>query len=157
LTNALIKYIISGSSNTNKKRSMTRKETRVQRIVRLTSKRFPEFAKRVERVDVEQIIRFVLTKRGTLESTQRQKIGNDARDISYTSGLLEPLPSKVLESFQHLKRREIKHRLRSNDYPFSRLNKKEREELLHLPISWLREGALWQLNSRKPAILLLHR
>jgi hypothetical protein len=32
---------------------MARKETRIQKIVRLTAKRFPEFAKRVERVDIQ--------------------------------------------------------------------------------------------------------
>lgn len=128
---------------------MTQKETRVQKIVRLTSQRFPIFP---ERVDADQVVRFVLTKRNELESTRRKKNdpGNDARDITMISGLLKSLPSETLSSVQLLKQREIRRQLRNNSYPFSLLNKKIRETLLHLPISWIREGAQWQLNVRNP-------
>ncbi len=140
---------------------MARKESRVARIARLTSKRFPsliapagtEFG--VMTANIEQIVRFVLATQSRLESAERQKIGNDARDISYTSELLKPLSSKALDKILYLRGREIREQLSSKAYPFSQLNKETREKLLHLPISWIREGAQWQLNSRKPAILLL--
>ena len=130
---------------------MTQKETRVQKIMRLTAQRFPEFAKRVERVDIERIIRFVLAKRNSIESARRKKAypGNDARDISYTSGLLMPLSSRALGEIEHLGRGDIHRHLREKTYPFSRLNKETREKLLHLPNSWVHEGAHWQLNFRR--------
>ncbi len=126
---------------------MVQKETRTQIIVRLTSRRFPLLA--TSRVNVEQLIRFVLAKRNALESAQQQKIGNDARDISYTAGLLKPISIKGLRMVQSLKQREVRQYLMKSIYPFSTLNKKTREKMLHLPISWIREGALWQLESRK--------
>ena len=140
---------------------MVRREGRIARIARLTSKRFPSLSASggidfgVMRADVEQIVRFVLTTRDRLESRNRKKIGNDARDISYTSALLESLQDKALQKIPDLREREIRKQLRNKAYPFSRLNKETRERLLHLPISWIREGAQWQLNSRKSPILLL--
>lgn len=142
---------------------MTRKETLVDKIVSLTIQKFPlalnaslcpQFE---EGVDVEAVVRFVLSKRNAMERAQRRKnwCGNDGRDLQYTSGLLRPLSNKALEKIAHLKQREVWQRLRSKAYPFSQLNKETREKILHLPISWIREGALWQLNSRKPSILLL--
>ncbi|GEM_PF-6961033 len=145
---------------------MARKETRVQRIVRLTAKRYPYFGQFARKggVDMEGLVRFVLATRNAIESARRKKAdpGNDARDISMTSGLLKPLSSKALEEIAHLKDIEIRKRLkgrfesikktiRSGDpvYPFSFLNKKNAEILYNLPISWIREGADWQLNERR--------
>ena len=155
---------------------MARKETRVQKIVRLTTKRFPSFGggktavgnpisfilkdeppQFVAGVDIEQVVRFVLAKRNSTESARRKRNdpGNDARDISATAEFLKPLGHKALDMIQYLQAWSIEERLKLKCYPFSSLNKKTREKLLHLPTSWIREGAQWQLNSRKPAILLL--
>lgn len=146
---------------------MARKKTRVQIIARLTAKRFPSsytnylFSPKTyefkDGVDIEQVVRFVLVKRNAIERAWRKKNnpGTDARDISYTSGLLKPLSSKALGEIGHLGQRDIHWRLRVKTYPFSQLNKGTREKLLHLPNSWIHKGAQWQLNSRKPAILLL--
>ena len=153
---------------------VARKETRVEKIVRLTAKRFPSSQSdeamgnhlhsissgplRFEtEVDIEEVVRFVLAKRNAIENARQKRAdpGNDARDISYTSGLLKPLSGMALHAVQQLKQKEIKQKLVNKNYPFSQLNKEIREKLLHLPTSWLHEGAHWQLNSRKPAILLL--
>lgn len=152
---------------------MARKENRVQRIVRLTVKRFPSFGSgsnpivgnplshglRNESpsfaagVDIEQVVRFILAKRKALEYAHRQKIGNDSRDIAYTSGLLNPLSNRDLGLIiKYLNQREIGQRLRRKDCPFSGLSKKTREKLLQLPVSWMREGAQRQLYIRKLAI-----
>lgn len=149
---------------------MSRKETRVQKIVRLTAKKFPSFGggktavgnpisfilkdrppEFAAGVDIEQVVRFVLAKRNDIESVRRKKAdpGNDARDIMFTAGLLKPLGNKALEMVRLLQAWSIKERLERKDYPFSRLNKKTREKLLHLPISWIREGADYLLSSRK--------
>ena len=124
------------------------KETCVQRIVRLTAKRFPVLP---VRTDVDRFVRFVLAKRNAIERAQRKKAdpGNDARDISMTSGLLRPLSSRALSEIADLGRGDIHRRLEEKTYPFSRLNKKTRETLLHLPNSWVHEGAVWQLNLRR--------
>lgn len=148
--------------------AMARKETCVEKIVRLTAERFPSsfsssFSELLnlsyapapprfgEEVNIEQVVRFVLAKQNELKKSERQKkrqkIGNDARDISYTSELLKPLTSKAVETIRHLKQREIRKQLKNNGYPFSQLSKETREKLLHLPISWVREGAQWQLNT----------
>ncbi len=136
---------------------MIKKETRVQKIVRLTAKHFslfgnepPTFAAPIfaAGVDIERVVRFILAKQNALERAGRAKIGNDARDILYTSGLLKPLSSEALGKVPYLRRREIVEQLRNKAYPFSRLSKKKIGVLLHLPPSWIREGALWQLNVR---------
>ncbi len=124
---------------------MARKETRVQRIVRLTAKKFSTLA---EEVIIEQVVRFVLAKRNAIENAQRQKVGDDARDYVNTSCFLKPLSSRDLDEITHFKHSEIRQRLRNNDYPFWRLNKKTRETLLSLHSSWVREGANWLLDVR---------
>ena len=144
------------------------KETLVQKIVRLTAKRFSSSQSDEAmgnnlhsissgplqfetRVDIEEVVRFILAKRNAMESARRKKAypGNDARDISYTSGLLKPLSSQALDEIEHLGRGDIHRHLREKTYPFSRLNKETREKLLHLPNSWVHEGAHWQLNFRR--------
>lgn len=127
---------------------MARKESHTTRIARLTSKRFPSLS--TVGTGVEELVRFVLAKKNALESAQRQKIGNDAKDVSFTAGLLEPMSSLALGTIQNLKQREVRQRLTNKARPFSRLSKATREKLLYLPISWVREGALWQLSLRKP-------
>ena len=145
---------------------MARKEGRVSRIARLTSKRFPslstpagtEFG--VTRASVEQIVRFVLTTRNRLDRTERDKIGDDARDYVNTSDFLRPLSDKALGEIKHMGRGDIHRRLKEKTYPFSRLNKKTREILLHLPNSWVHGAANWLLNARKlkradPQVIIL--
>lgn len=136
---------------------MAQKETRIEKIARLTAQRYPYFGQLARKgdVDILGIVRFVLVKINETKRAKRQKIGNDARDISYTSGLLKPLSSKALGEIEHLGRGDTHRHLKEKTYPFSQLSKETREKLLHLPNSWIHEGALWQLNSRKPAILLL--
>ncbi|OGN03171.1 MAG: hypothetical protein A2655_03675 [Candidatus Yanofskybacteria bacterium RIFCSPHIGHO2_01_FULL_43_42] len=147
---------------------MAQKESRIARITRLTAERFPSFGgAKIDNpfspiqpvfafgVDIEKVVRFVLSKRNATERAKRDKIGNDARDISYTSELLKPLSSKALGEIERLGRNDAHRRLKEKIYPFSQLNYATREKLLHLPISWLHEGAQWQLNTRKPAVLLL--
>lgn len=130
---------------------MVREETRVQKIARLASKRYPYFGQfaRNGNVDIEGLVRFILAKQNELRRVRLHKIGNDARDISYTSGLLKPLSSEALNKIPYLRRREIREQLKSKSYPFSRLNKETREKLLYLPNSWICEGAYWQLKVRK--------
>ena len=122
---------------------MAKKETTVQKITRLTSDEFPF----MDGVNIEQVVRFVLAKRSAIESARRKKNdpGNDARDIVYTAGLLKPLSSEDLKVIQKLKSREIFERLRNKTCPFSILNKETKERLLHLPISWIREGAEFKI------------
>ncbi|OGN13819.1 MAG: hypothetical protein A3J47_03755 [Candidatus Yanofskybacteria bacterium RIFCSPHIGHO2_02_FULL_43_22] len=128
---------------------MFRKESPVQKIARLTSNQFPSLS--TSGTNVDQLIRFVLAKRSALESAKRKKAdpGNDARDVSMTSGLLKTLSNKALGEIADLGRSDIHRRLQEKTYPFSRLNKKTRETLLYLPNSWVRDGAVWQLNLRK--------
>ena len=149
---------------------MARKETLVQRIVRLASKQFPSFGGGkwstgnpisyalkdkppafATGVDIEQVVRFILAKRSAIECVRLKKSypGNDARDISYTSGLMKPLSNKALETIQNRKQREIRQQLRRGNGLFSQLSKETREKLLHLPISWVREGAHHQMEVRK--------
>jgi len=127
---------------------MARRESSVVRIAHSTSKRFPSLS--TSGTSIEELVRFVLAKHNALENTERKKIGNDARDISFTAGLLRPLSNRVLGTVKNLKQKELRSRLKNKAHPFSRLNKMTREQLLHLPISWIREGALWQLKSRRP-------
>jgi len=157
---------------------VTRKETCVQKIVRLTTKHFPSLSTptgtdlNTTRVSVEQVVRFILAKRSTIERAQQKKAdpGNDARDISMTSELLKTLSNKALEEIAHLKHREIRKRLKgrfetikrtvgSGDplYSFCSISKKNAEDLYHLPISWILEGAKCQLNLRKSNCLNLDR
>lgn len=143
---------------------MAGKETRLQKIVRLTAKRFPSFGGGkisagnpishalknapptfAAGVDIEQVVSFVLAKRNAIERARRQNISDDARDHANTAGYLNPLSSKALCKITQLKDREIRQRLKDNVYPFSRLSKKTREMLLHLPGSWVRGGASWRM------------
>lgn len=139
---------------------MARKETRVQRIVRLTAKHFPSFGNGTNTeeifpssfkagVRIGEVVRFVLAKQSAIESAERQKIGDDARDYINTSIFLNPLSNKALAEIAHLGRNEIHRRLRDKTYPFSRLDKKTRETLLHLPSSWVHGAANWLLDARR--------
>lgn len=110
---------------------MTRKETRVQKIVHLTAKRFPSFGggRVIEGhpihlrdeppqfaacVDIEKVVRFILAKRSTIDRAQRLKnyCGDDVRDYINTSDFLKHLSNKSLEEIAYLKRREIRKRLK---------------------------------------------
>lgn len=148
---------------------MARKETRVQKIVRLTADEFhsfgggkltsnnpiaqvlkdepPSFA---AGVDIEQVVRFVLAKRNAIESAWRQKSypGDDARDYINNSDLLRPLSSKLLREIECLGRREIRRRLKKRCRPFSRLNKKTRDVLLYIPSNWVLGAARCLLDIR---------
>ena len=143
---------------------MARKETPIKKMVRLTARRFPSFGggkiiaghpihlrnkppQFAACVDIEQVVRFVLAKRNSIESARRKKNdpGNDARDIMNTAELLEPLSGEALKTIQKLKQNEIRQRLKAGIYPFSKLTKKVRESLFHLPISWIREGAEFKI------------
>mgnify|MGYP001614981158 CR=1 FL=1 len=153
---------------------MAQKETRVQKIVRLTAKQFPSFgggklatnnpishALKNEPptfaagVDIEQAVRFILVKRNAIESVGRKKIGNDARDIAFTAGLLSFSSNKVLCTIRSLSQKEIRQRIRSRIYPFSGFCKEKIETFSNLPVSWVREGAQWQLDNRKPSVARL--
>ena len=123
------------------------KESRIQRITRLTSKRFQSLS--TSGISTEELVRFVLNKRSELDRTQRQKIGDDARDYVNTSDFLRPLSNKALSEIEHLGRGDIHRHLKDKTYPFSRLNKKTREILLHLPNSWIHGAADWLLRSRQ--------
>ena len=127
---------------------MARRETRVQRIVRLTAKRFPVFS---IGTDFEKMIRFVLAKRNSLESARRKKAdpGDDVRDYANSSFFLAPLSNRALGKIACLKRNEIRQRLRNSTYPFSKLNQKTRGALLHLPNSWVHGAAEWLLDNRR--------
>lgn len=126
---------------------MARKESHVEKIARLTAKRFPSLS--TSRKDVLQLVRYVLALRIKLARIEGQKIGNDARDIIYTSGLLIPLSDKALEEIKNFGRNEIHRRLRQKSYPFSRLDRKTREKLLRLPNSWIHEAANHLLRARR--------
>ncbi|OGZ95617.1 MAG: hypothetical protein A3I44_03900 [Candidatus Sungbacteria bacterium RIFCSPLOWO2_02_FULL_51_17] len=78
------------------------------------------------------------------------KIGDDARDYMNTGSFLVVLSSGALGEIMRLGGGDMKRRLEEKTYPFSRLNKKTRETLLHLPASWVRGGAGWLLAGRKP-------
>jgi len=127
---------------------VVQKETRVQRIARLSSKRFPSLS--TSNTDVCQLVCFVLAKRSELERAQLLKIGDDARDYMNTGSFLVVLSSGALGEIMRLGGGDMKRRLEEKTYPFSRLNKKTRETLLHLPASWVRGGAGWLLAGRKP-------
>ena len=122
---------------------MPRKESRVTKIVRLTSMRYPSL------YGVEEIVRFVLAKLSALENSERRKIGDDARDHINTAYFLNSLSDKALCEIGYIGRNEIHRRLRKKIYPFSRLNKKTREILLHLPNSWVPGAADRILRFRK--------
>ncbi len=128
---------------------MAQKETRVQKIVRLTSKRFPSLS--TSGTDIEELVRFILAKRNGLEKVRRQNIGDDYRDRDYanTAYYLMALSSKALDKIAHIKRNEIRQRLRNKAYPFSRLNKESRETLVYLPTSWVYGSALLLLQARQ--------
>lgn len=127
---------------------MSRKETPVQKIGHSVSKRFPSLS--ATKIDTSELVRFILTKRGALKRVGRHKIGDDARDYVNTSDFLRPLSNKALDEISHLGRNDIHRRLREKTYPFSRLDKKAREILLHLPNSWVHGAADWLLNNRRP-------
>jgi hypothetical protein len=145
-----------------------RKETHIQKIVRLAAKQFASFgggkltpgnpisaALADQRpvfaggVDIEQVVRFVLAKRNALEYAKRQKTGDDARDYVNPAFLLSGLSNKALNSILRLKRREIKTALKEPVYPFSLLSKETRETLSRLPASWILGGTKRTLDFRK--------
>ena len=137
---------------------MARKEGLVTRIARSTSNRFPSLS--TSGTSTEELVRFILNKRNALERAQRQKIGDDARDYVNTSDFLRPLSNKALGEIEHMGRGDIHRRLKEKTYPFSQLNKKTRETLLHLPISWIHGATDWLLNNRKlkrasPQVIIL--
>lgn len=122
---------------------MARKETRVQKIVRLTARRFPSLG---SGVDIEQVVRFILAKRSAVQSQERQEIGDDARDDMSTVACLQNISRTGLSVIKCLGHKDMQRRLRDSKYPFKRLGKKTREALLHLPPSWIRGGAEWLLG-----------
>lgn len=130
---------------------MAREETKVQKIARLTCHRYPFFGQFTKKggVDVEDLVRFILAKSSKLESAQRHKIGDDARDYINTSDFIRSLSNKALGEIAHLGRGDIHRHLREKTYPFARLNKKARETLLHLPNSWIHGAADWLLRTRQ--------
>jgi len=125
---------------------MHRRETCAEKIARSAIKRFPSIS--TSETDVEQLVRFVLAKRNALERLQLQKIGDDARDYANTSYFLRRLSKKALVKIPHLKRSEIRQRLKKRAYPFLRLSQKTQAMLLHLPTSWIYGSANWLLSSR---------
>lgn len=126
---------------------MARKESSVTKIGRLTSKRFPSLSGSGPGMEI--LVRYILSKQRAIERAQRQKIGDDVRDYMNTSYFIRRLSGKALGKIIRLKRNKIRKHLRSNAYPFSRLNKKTRETLLHLPNSWIYGSANWLLQTRK--------
>jgi len=79
----------------------------------------------------------------------QKKIGDDFRDYQNTAGFMISLSNKALREIAHIKRSEIRKRLRNNVYPFSRLNKEARETLAFLPTSWVYGSAECLLQERK--------
>lgn len=122
------------------------RESRAERIARLTVKQFPSLL--ASGVNVQQLVGFVLTKRNTLERLRLQKIGDDAPDYANTTYFIRRLSKKDLVAVSHLKRSEIRQRLTKGTSPFSRLSKKARETLAYLPTSWVYGSADWLLRSR---------
>jgi len=147
---------------------MARKESPVQKIVRLTAKRFPSFGggkismgnplSHVLRndyptfaagVDIELVIRFVLAKHNAIKNAQRPKIGDDARDYMNHAYLLTSMSDQHLEDLSYLKRREMRKLLRSRIYPFHSLHPKDIERLVHLPTAWIYGAASYLQYVRK--------
>lgn len=126
---------------------MATRETIVKKLVRLTSIKFPSLG--TSAVGPEELVRFVLTKRNSLERAKRQKLGDDARDYMNHSPLFRPLSNKALGEIKNLKPRDIRRRLKEKNYPFSKLNKKTREILLHLPSSWIYGASGWLIYERR--------
>ncbi len=126
---------------------MARKESNVTRIVRLTSERFPSLTD--AGISAEELVRFVLTKRNQLARLSWVKIGDDNRDYMNTAVFLLPLSDKALKEIENLGRGDIQRHLREKTYPFSRLDTKTRERLLHLPNSWVHGAADSLLAGRK--------
>jgi len=132
------KYIILISSKEHRE-TMTKKESRVTRIARLTLKQFPSLS--ASGTNVIELVRFVLAKRAKIERSHREKIGDDVRDYINISYFLRPLSKKALAHITTLGSRDTHRRLEEKVYPFSPLNKKTRETLLHLPNSWIHGAA----------------
>ena len=130
-----------------RRKSVARKETRAQRIARLSSKRF--LSLQTSNTDVCHLVRFVLAKHSELERAQLLKIGDDARDHMNTGSFLIVLSSRALGEVVSIRSGDMKRRLKEKTYPFSRLKEKTRDTLLHLPASWVRGGAGWLLAARK--------
>ncbi len=138
---------------------MFKKETRVQKIVKLTAAHFrsfgggkvnsynpisaalkdrpPQFA---AGVDVEQVVRFVLNKNKSLKR-KRKAIGDDARDHANTASYLRPLSDHQLRRILILGHDEVRTRLKFKKYPFYRLGPSSRDILLGLPLSWIKGAA----------------
>lgn len=125
-----------------------RKETLVQKISISTARRFTSLS--LAGTNVEDLVRFILNKQTALKKAWFKKyIGDDARDYINTAYFFEPLSNRALGKIVNLKRSDIRRRLKDKSYPFSRLNKKNREILLTLPNSWIYGSAKWLLDSRK--------
>jgi len=125
---------------------MSRKETKVQKIVRLTVGRYPELQKRVS---VEELVRFVLAKRNVLERREQAKIGDDARDYMNNAYLINSLSDKDLGVILNLKFSEIGKKLKNKTYPFAFIDSDYRDKLLHIPPRWIHGSAKWLLETRK--------
>ena len=145
-----------------------RKETRIQKIVRLTAKRFPSFGNNkivignpisaalaghppqfAGGVDIGQVVRFVIARNNRLLRAHIDDHGDDQRDYANTTYYYRRLSSKALELISHLKPREMKIRLRDADYPFNRIGVSDREILLNLPTSWIYGSATLLLRTKK--------
>lgn len=150
---------------------MPRKETRVQKIVRIAAQRFPSFGGGKARegnplslvlkneppafaagVSIEQVVRFVLTKRDQLVYAQHRKNAAeniDARDPLNTAPYLYPLSNRALSAIKDLKATELKRCLAEKAHPFRRLDKATREILRHLPYLWVLKAADILLEERQ--------
>lgn len=126
---------------------MSRRESDTLKIARLTSKRFPSLS--TAGTNVGELVRFILAKRSALKKAQRPKIDDDFRDYINTSYFLSPLSTKALNEIKNMSRGDIRHHLKGKIYPFSRLSRKTRESLLHLPNSWVQGAANWLLPDRR--------
>ena len=126
---------------------MARRGTIVQKIVRLTSEKFPSLHTSI--VDPEELVRFILTKRNAIERASHQKLGDDARDYMNHSHLFTPLSNKALGEIKNIRPRDIRRRLKEKAYPFSKLNRRTRKILLHLPSSWIYGASSWLIYERQ--------
>ena len=125
---------------------MARRETDLDKIIRLAKDKFPY----LEGVDARSLIHFILAKKNRLRRSRIKYIGDDARDYMNSSYFLRNLSDKALSEIEHLGVYSIKRRLKEKTFPFSVVNRKDRETLLHLPNSWIHGAAEWILNSSKP-------
>jgi hypothetical protein len=145
-----------------------RKETRIQKIVRLVARRYPSFGngKIVEGnqlsveladqspvfaggVDIEEVVRFILSRRNAVNYARKKKTGDDMRDYANTASYLRPLSKQMLTDILGLNRKEIQSTLVLATYPFFKLSNKSRETLRNLPTNWIYGAANWLLRSQE--------